>query len=107
MLDSISRFVIELKAYTEEVHDEYEVIAQIQPLMEKKDTKKESQVDRDATIRLYESIPSVGPKTAAKLFDEFSDNLGKTVKENPELLEKVRGLTDKNREELSKFFDEK
>ena len=64
----------------------------------------EDTATREAMIKYYMTIPTIGRKIAERLYDEFGTGLGMAVRENHFDVVKIKGLSQKSIDEIYKFF---
>ena len=64
----------------------------------------EDTATREAMIKYYTQIPTIGRKMAEKLYDTFGTNLGAAVRENQFDVVNIKGLSKKSVDEIYKFF---
>lgn len=71
---------------------------------EVEETKKNEEDTKQAMVKYYMMIPGVGQKMAEKLYDSFGSELSVVAKTRKEELDGIKGLSDKVKEEICKFF---
>lgn len=88
-----------------------EVKLVVEPVVEQlteeitKDIKNEEDTaTREAMIKYYMTIPTIGRKIAERLYDEFGTGLGMAIRENQLDVVKIKGLSQKSVDEIYKFF---